>query len=150
MGSKNNPGKWDCYANAHPDEPMFVLLGRDPTAAILVRFWCALRDELGGTEPEALAEAYACAEALEAWAKKLGKGDKVKHAAIVALRAMAQIGKLGKGSPELLRMRDVVRHKQSQRVGIVTGFAHDGSTDVMVDTAGPYPQKDFERLVPET
>ncbi|HAW11807.1 MAG TPA: aspartate decarboxylase, partial [Chloroflexi bacterium] len=30
MGTKNNPGKFDCYDDAHPDEPMFVLLGRDP------------------------------------------------------------------------------------------------------------------------
>ena len=26
MGTKNNPGKFDCYANAKPDEPLFVLL----------------------------------------------------------------------------------------------------------------------------
>ena len=29
MGTKNNPGKFDCYEHAKPDEPMFVLLGRD-------------------------------------------------------------------------------------------------------------------------
>lgn len=29
MGTKNNPGAFDCYANAEPDEPMFVLLARD-------------------------------------------------------------------------------------------------------------------------
>jgi hypothetical protein len=29
MGTKNQPGKFDtCYANADPDEPMFVLLGK--------------------------------------------------------------------------------------------------------------------------
>lgn len=27
MGSKNNPGKYDCYEAADPDEPMFILLG---------------------------------------------------------------------------------------------------------------------------
>lgn len=32
MGTKNNPGAFDCYANAEPDEPMFVLLGRDKHA----------------------------------------------------------------------------------------------------------------------
>ena len=26
MGTKNNPGKWDCYANAEPDEPMIKLV----------------------------------------------------------------------------------------------------------------------------
>ena len=28
MGTKNNPGRFDCYGNAEPDEPIFVLLGR--------------------------------------------------------------------------------------------------------------------------
>jgi hypothetical protein len=30
MGTKSNPGPFDCYAKAEPDEPMFVLLARDP------------------------------------------------------------------------------------------------------------------------
>lgn len=34
MGTKNNPGEFDCYANAAPDEPMFILLGRDQTRAL--------------------------------------------------------------------------------------------------------------------
>ena len=29
MATKNNPGKIDCYGAAMPDEPMFILLGRD-------------------------------------------------------------------------------------------------------------------------
>ncbi len=44
MGSKAEPGKHDCYANAELDEPMFVLLARDPVAPWLVRAWRALRD----------------------------------------------------------------------------------------------------------
>lgn len=43
MGTKNKPGKFDCYHSAEPDEPMFVLLGRDPLAPVLVRLWAALR-----------------------------------------------------------------------------------------------------------
>ena len=43
MGTKNNPGKFDCYEAAHPDEPMFVLLGRDPLAAHLVSIWAKVR-----------------------------------------------------------------------------------------------------------
>ena len=43
MGTKNNPGKFDCYENAEPDEPMFVLLGRDPLAAHLVSLWSKIR-----------------------------------------------------------------------------------------------------------
>lgn len=43
MGTKNNPGKFDCYANADPDEPMFVLLGRDRLAGHLVSIWSKIR-----------------------------------------------------------------------------------------------------------
>lgn len=39
MGTKNNPGTFDCYANAKPDEPMFVLLARDKKAPEIVRAW---------------------------------------------------------------------------------------------------------------
>lgn len=43
MGTKNNPGKFDCYANAESDEPMFVLLGRDRLAGHLVSIWSKIR-----------------------------------------------------------------------------------------------------------
>lgn len=43
MGSKNEPGKFDCYENALPDEPMFVLLARDPSAPDLVDAWATER-----------------------------------------------------------------------------------------------------------
>lgn len=43
MGTKNNPGAFDCYENAEPDEPMFILLGRDPLAPFLVSIWSKLR-----------------------------------------------------------------------------------------------------------
>ncbi len=46
MATKNNPSEYDCYANAEPDEPMFVLLGRDKHAPTLVWLWSTLR-ELG-------------------------------------------------------------------------------------------------------
>jgi hypothetical protein len=42
MGTKNNPGAYDCEAKAHPDEPKFTLLGRDPIAHHLVAIWSAL------------------------------------------------------------------------------------------------------------
>jgi hypothetical protein len=43
MATKNNPGKWDCYAKARPDEEMFVLLARDPLAPFLVAIWAKMR-----------------------------------------------------------------------------------------------------------
>jgi hypothetical protein len=39
MGTKNQPGEFDCYAAANPDEPMFIMLGRDGSAAGRVRSW---------------------------------------------------------------------------------------------------------------
>jgi hypothetical protein len=72
MSTKNNPGKFDCYANADPDEPMFVLLGRDPMAGYLVRFWAAWRLQMG-EDADKVENANACAGALNEWAEKLGK-----------------------------------------------------------------------------
>lgn len=43
MGTKNNPDKFDCYAKAEPDEPLFVLLGRDYLAGHLVAIWAHMR-----------------------------------------------------------------------------------------------------------
>lgn len=43
MGTKANPGKFDCYEDALPDEPMFVLLARDPEFYALVDEWSKRR-----------------------------------------------------------------------------------------------------------
>jgi hypothetical protein len=72
MGTKNNPSQFDCYANAKPDEPMFILLGRDPGAGSLVRQWASDR-ERRGEDPAIIAEARACADAMDDWALSLGK-----------------------------------------------------------------------------
>ena len=48
MGTKNNPGKFDCYHAADPDEPMFIMLARDPLAAFLTSIWSSMR--YGDTE----------------------------------------------------------------------------------------------------
>jgi hypothetical protein len=73
MGTKNNPGKFDCYANALPDEPMFVLLARDPDFARLVKKWAMrrLRDIECGERPESdldmMPEAFKCASFGPVW-----------------------------------------------------------------------------------
>lgn len=86
MGTKRNPGKYDCYAKAEPDEPMFTLLARDPMAAHLVRIWAGLRaDNPVATmrelteafvtrgavriddDPAKVGEALRCAEAMAEW-----------------------------------------------------------------------------------
>lgn len=67
MATKEQPGKFDCYANAKADEPMFVLLARDKAAPAAIRFWALERQKLGknkGTDPQ-IVEAYECAKAME-------------------------------------------------------------------------------------
>jgi hypothetical protein len=75
MGTKNNPGAFDCYSKALPDEPMFVLLARDPKAPQIIRKWVKRRTQLiaAGDAPasdiEMLTEAKKCAKDMEAWRK---------------------------------------------------------------------------------
>lgn len=70
MGTKNNPGKFDCYANAEPDEPMFVLLARDQSAPDAIEAWINLRIA-NGEDPDSdkIDEAYECARKMRAWRK---------------------------------------------------------------------------------
>lgn len=53
MGSKLEPGEFDCYANALPDEPMFHLLARDPGAPFAVEAWADRRENLINIGPKA-------------------------------------------------------------------------------------------------
>jgi hypothetical protein len=76
MGTKTNPGKFDCYANALPDEPMFVLLARDPDFARLVNEWCDRRQadiECGNRPPsdqQSVHEARECAASGAQWRRQ--------------------------------------------------------------------------------
>lgn len=45
MGTKNNPGKFDCHEAAEPDEPRFTVIGRDQLAPFLVLMWAHMRNE---------------------------------------------------------------------------------------------------------
>jgi hypothetical protein len=75
MGSKNNPGKFDCYSNALPDEPMFILLARDPYAPWLLEEWAGEREAQieNGRRPTSdmamVVEARQCAENMREWRK---------------------------------------------------------------------------------
>lgn len=74
MGTKNNPGTFDCYANADNDEPMFVLLGRDPMAPSLVEAWADYREANGETMGK-VDEARRCASSMREWLERLGKEE---------------------------------------------------------------------------
>lgn len=71
MATKNNPGPFDCYEKADPDEPMFVLLGRDRFAASLVYLW-ALAREPEVRKVEKVREARECAQSMLEWLVKIG------------------------------------------------------------------------------
>lgn len=91
MGTKNKPGVFDCYDAAEDDEPMFVLLARDPDAPDRVEEWARRRFERLAREhtsvryPEhesaaererllkvlrKIAEALQCAQAMREWKPK--------------------------------------------------------------------------------
>lgn len=72
MGTKNNPGSYDCHANAAPDEPLFTLLARDHHAPILLRLWALLRNAEGEDEDK-VAEALKAADDMIEWRRKSGR-----------------------------------------------------------------------------
>lgn len=76
MGTKNNPGQFDCYENALPDEPMFVLLARDPDFQDLVQEWARRRrmkilcGERPSEDTNMVIEAEICAKQGADWRRK--------------------------------------------------------------------------------
>lgn len=85
MGTKNNPGKYDCYDKALPDEPLFVLLARDTSSPDLVDEWASKRllDINIGIRPLTdlllVEEARKCASDMREWIKSNdGKWREIK------------------------------------------------------------------------
>lgn len=56
-----------CMAHAHPNEMVFVLLGRDVAAPAAIRAWVDERIKLGKNKPDdpQIVEALACAVTME-------------------------------------------------------------------------------------
>lgn len=68
MSTKDNPGAFDYYAKAAPDEPMFVLLARDVVAPNIILAWIEARSKrVSSTDVEQIAEALECAAAMIRW-----------------------------------------------------------------------------------
>jgi alkanesulfonate monooxygenase SsuD/methylene tetrahydromethanopterin reductase-like flavin-dependent oxidoreductase (luciferase family) len=67
MGSKSQPGFYSYLGKAEPDEPVFVLMGRDPLAPDLIRRW-ADTAQANGERRDKVAEAYALAKQFEEYA----------------------------------------------------------------------------------
>lgn len=75
METKNNPKPNGCLARALPDEPMFILLGRDRCAPDSIRFWADQRSQLGveqgeRQDAEQLTEALETADVMSAWRQR--------------------------------------------------------------------------------
>jgi len=83
VGTKNNPGDFDCYSAAEPDEPMFVLLARDWLASVAVRGWAigykgAHMDADGNLDERSNAkyfEALQCADDMDKWREENRNGS---------------------------------------------------------------------------
>jgi hypothetical protein len=75
MATKRNPGQYDAYAAAEPDEPIFTLRANDPTAPAMVRGWAMNRVHaiFQGHKPNTpdqwhkVSEAVTCAFDMEVW-----------------------------------------------------------------------------------
>ena len=79
MGTKIEPGDFDCYAEAAPDEPLFTLRANDPLAPITVRVWIILYalakagrllDFKNGKCRAKIFEAWRCARSMGEWRRK--------------------------------------------------------------------------------
>lgn len=80
MGTKTDKGNYDCYESALPDEPMFILVGRDPDFYRLVSMWAERRmiDIKNGDRPREdvhkVTEARQCAIDGAGWRREnMGK-----------------------------------------------------------------------------
>ena len=97
MGTKLNPGAFDCYTRALPDEPMFVLLARDPYAPDLVGEWADMREvsiEAGdrpASDAEMVKEADRCAQEMREWRKaNEGRWRLPEPAVVVGVKAVQE------------------------------------------------------------
>lgn len=89
MGTKADPGDFDCYEAAEEDEPLFVLLARDASAPELVRAWARGREArvraaaANGNasasevlhDMDQVYEALSCAMEMDRWYAKNRGGD---------------------------------------------------------------------------
>lgn len=68
MGYKNSD---PCIAKAFEDERLFVLMARDPSAPVVIRYWVELNK---GIQPEhKIKEALDCAEEMETRCKEFNQ-----------------------------------------------------------------------------
>lgn len=101
MGTKNNPGNYDCHAAAGPDEPVFTLRSTDALAGKVVRYWAEQyrarkmkhNGRLTPQQQRKHDEALACAKAMDEWHEKhAGLSVPLPERWILALQALPESG----------------------------------------------------------
>ena len=118
MGTKANPGSFDCYTNAVDDEPMFVLLARDKHAPTLVWLWSLLR-ELDSEDASKVTEARDCVEDMLKWQVDHGrKTIGIGHAALVGVMGLVRAANVGVKAATNAATRD----EEMQRILSLTLF----------------------------
>lgn len=80
MGTKNNPGKFDCYEKLDGDEPYFILRANDRQAPALVRAWAKERERVAANSDdledlEKAVEATILSYQMEFWRKNKDKEE---------------------------------------------------------------------------
>lgn len=115
--TKTDPKRYDCWANAKEDEPVFVLLARDPVAWLLVMQWAGIRQALGKTAPEQIADAEECAREMATYCDSIGKSvDRtIAHTAFFELYRQWQADdKLRASQRELNATRGLLQEEHSK------------------------------------
>ena len=85
MATKTNPGRFDCYAAACENEPIFTLRASDPLAPILVELWVRMRvfsrplhKEMDiKREADRRTEDLGCAADMVQWSRATWWGEKI-------------------------------------------------------------------------
>lgn len=67
MGTKTDPGPYNCLAKAEDDEPYFTVLARDPIAPVIVRLWVHVAEIKRSQPRRKLEEALQLAEDMDRW-----------------------------------------------------------------------------------
>jgi hypothetical protein len=110
-----------CMAHAHPEEMVFVLLGRDVAAPTTIRAWVAERLRLGknvDTDGQ-IVEALACADTMQAEGRKWA-GHPTHYP-------------FGMGEESRRLHREYNRLVAAQRAGAMNGFEVRALTDECSD-----------------
>ncbi len=76
MNTLENPSKHDCRKKLLPDEPIFILRGKDPNASKTIHYWVAGYLQRGGRNLKKVCEALDLAQQMEEWRKEHIKKEK--------------------------------------------------------------------------